>query len=262
MLHWSKEVIPTSLTIIEDKLVLKDAIRNFKNILGWSGDKTVQYPIMVAQEIVAKGIQFEGLRDEIYVQMIKQITNNPSAEGVTQLWSLLQVCVLHFPPTPVFENYLEAWIRIKGGDSRYYIVRTLHETQENGVNQNVPQPETIEAMIKRPYPSTKELIDVHRPNLPPPTAIEEVVAINNKRAVGSPTRPSMKDLAGPPSSVPPPTFHAPAFHAAPPPVQHPPPQQSISPREVPGAARPMPGVPAGARPLPGVAGRGPPPAPY
>jgi len=209
---------------------------------------------MVAQEIVTKGIQFEGLRDEIYVQLIKQITGNPNPESSSLLWHMLQVCVLHFPPTPVFENYLEAWIRIKGGDSRYYIVRTLHETQENGLNQNIPAPEAIEAMIKRPYPSTKEAIDVHRPNLPPPTAIEEVVAINNKRAVGSHSRPSMRDLAGPVSSVPPPILHLP--------VQQHQPQQKISPRpeqQVPPSSRPMPTVPGGARPLPGVAGRGPPP---
>jgi hypothetical protein len=257
MLVWSKESIPTSLTIIEDKLVLKDAVRNFKNVLGWSGDKTVQYPLMVAQEIVLKGIQFEPMRDEIYVQLIKQLTNNPSLESTTQLWYLMQICLLHFPPTPVFENYLEAWLRLKGGDAHWYTIRTLHDTQENGVRNETPSPEALEAMIKKNYPSTKEPLDVHRPNLPPQTSIDEVVAINNKRHVGSVGhRPSMRQLAGPQMNMPPPSVHSPPVQ------QHAPPVQEVPPAATPAAGPPPAGVrgaPPGARPLPGMGGRGPPP---
>jgi len=204
---------------------------------------------MVAQEILSKGIQFEGLRDEIFVQIIKQITNNPNPESATQLWHLLQLCVLHFPPTPVFENYLEAWLRFKGGDSRTYIIRSLHCTQEDGVIKQIPPPEAIEGLIKMPYPASKEPIDVYRPQLLPPTAIEEVVAINQNRAVGaSGPRPTMK--AGPQSSKPPPVQQALKLPipAAKEPVQEVPPNSS----------RPMPTVPGGPRPLPTITGKGPP----
>jgi len=267
MLHWSKETIPTSLTNIEDKLLLKDAVRNFKNILAWSGDKTVQYPVMVAREVVEKGIQCEGLRDEIYVQIIKQITNNPTPESTTQLWHLMQLCLLHFPPTPLFEHYLEAWLRDKGGDSHWYTVSTLHETQEHGVKP-VPSAEQIETMTKQHYSATKESVNVHRPNLPPKTNIDEVVAINNKRAVGSVgPRPSMRSLAVAPSSPHPlPTLPQTA-HAPPPPhpdptpiIAAPPPSHAPS-GGPPVGGRPMPQVPGGPRPMP-QPGRGGPPTGY
>jgi len=267
MLLWTKETIPTSLTNIEDKILLKDAVRNFKNILAWSGDKTVQYPLMVAREIVEKGIQCEGLRDEIYVQIIKQITNNPTPESTTQLWHLIQLCLLHFPPTPLFEHYLEAWLRDKGGEQHWYTVSTLHDTQEHGVKEAVPSAEEIEAMTKQQYSSKKEHVNVHRPNLPPKTNIDEVVAINNKRAVGAVgPRPSMRSLAVAPSSPHP-------LPSLPQSVAHPPPSSAPAPTpshvtsgggesaSAPQGGRPMPQVPGGTRPMP-QPGRGAPPTGY
>uniref|UniRef100_A0A6B2KWF1 Myosin motor domain-containing protein n=1 Tax=Arcella intermedia TaxID=1963864 RepID=A0A6B2KWF1_9EUKA len=186
MLQWSKETIPTSLTTIEDKLLLKEAVRNFKNIMGWSGDKQVQYPQMVAREVVEKGCQLPALRDEIYVQIIKQLTDNPNNESTQKLWQLMQLCLLHFPPTNMFEHYLESFLRNKGGEPRWYTIRTLHDTQENGV-QPVPSGEQIDVLIKQQYPSTREPIDVHRPTLAAKTPVDQVIAINNARYSSTPS---------------------------------------------------------------------------
>ena len=63
-----------------------------------------------------------GMRDEILLQIIKQIRNNPEAMQATaaevargagrvlRLWVLLCTCLRHFPPSAAFENYLELFL--------------------------------------------------------------------------------------------------------------------------------------------------------
>ncbi len=73
----SQQAIHTSMTKI-DVLLSKPAVLCFKNILGYMGDKVMQYPSMLGREIVEKAIQEPELRDEVYVQLIKQTTSNPN----------------------------------------------------------------------------------------------------------------------------------------------------------------------------------------
>jgi len=178
MLTWTKKPIANSLTQIEDKNLLKEATRIFKNILGWAGDKQLSYPAVLAKETIEKGIQFEPLRDEIYVQIVKQLTVNNGAESVKKLWELMHLCLKHFTPTPLIENYLEAWIRTQG-EQYYYQIHTLHDTQERGMKTVAPSPEDIAAESGKQYSVKKEPIVPPKPTLPPPTPIDEVVNINN-----------------------------------------------------------------------------------
>lgn len=42
------------------------------------GDRVMSFPNMLAREVLEKGIQNPDLRDEIFIQLIKQVTENPN----------------------------------------------------------------------------------------------------------------------------------------------------------------------------------------
>eukprot|EP01124_Arcella_intermedia_P018223 TRINITY_DN25196_c0_g1_i1.p1 TRINITY_DN25196_c0_g1~~TRINITY_DN25196_c0_g1_i1.p1 ORF type:complete len:1497 (-),score=422.99 TRINITY_DN25196_c0_g1_i1:6-4172(-) len=183
MFQWNKEIIPTSLTIINDKSLLKDSIRIFKNILGWAGDKQLSYPAMLAKEILEKGITHEQLRNEILAQVVKQITHNPNKESTRKMWQLMQLCLKSFAPTAEFENYLEAWLRSQGPDHRY-VVQTLHATQFRGALKVAPTPEEITAESNRQYTNYRESMSQARlaAQRTSVTALEDLLRRSSQRS--------------------------------------------------------------------------------
>ena len=56
----------------------------------------------IIQNVIRKGLEREELRDEIYVQCCRQITNNPNQEQADRLWLLLCLVVVAFPPGKTF----------------------------------------------------------------------------------------------------------------------------------------------------------------
>lgn len=47
------------------------------------------------------------LRDEIYVQILKQLSKNPQPDSSRRGWQILGACLASFPPGEGFENFLE-----------------------------------------------------------------------------------------------------------------------------------------------------------
>lgn len=129
------------------------------------GDKIVQYPATLARDLLQKGLDFPELRPEIFLQIIKQLSENPRAESVAKGWQLLCMCVGVFPPGEKFENYLLHYIMNKRDHSKGAVVdyanfclRSLESTCEN--NKFLPSIAEIEAYRDRPpILATLELVD-------------------------------------------------------------------------------------------------------
>ncbi|ELR21237.1 myosin1, putative [Acanthamoeba castellanii str. Neff] len=118
MFKWTKSPIPTSLTTL-DQLAVKSATRLFKNVLGFMGDRPLPYPNALAQDLLEQCLAAPELRNEVYCQIIKQLTENPSPQSVTKGWQLMRCCLQTFPPSEEFANYLEMFLAAKGKDDKY-----------------------------------------------------------------------------------------------------------------------------------------------
>jgi hypothetical protein len=149
--------LPKSITMLPKELS-KRAKEIFQNLLGYMGDKQMPFAPMLAQDVLRKGFDTKGLRDEIYCQIIKQLTNNPRPESVAKGWQLLCMCVATFPPSFDFEMYLMHFILERRDTGRgvvvsfaKYCLRTLEAMLSHGEGVGyVPQVEEIKAFAERP----------------------------------------------------------------------------------------------------------------
>lgn len=111
MLAWSSESIKKPMIVTSDRHVKKEACEIFKLIQMYMGDRRAKAdPLHVALEIATKGWSVQGLRDELYIQLCRQTTENFRLESLARGWELMAICLAFFPPTPKFHSYLEGYI--------------------------------------------------------------------------------------------------------------------------------------------------------
>jgi len=165
MLQWQNRLLTKSL-INNPKDYNKTAIRIHKSILGYMGDKTMSFPAALAEDVLQKGLDLPDIVDEIYLQILKQLTKNPRAESIARGWQLMCMCVGTFPPSKDFQLYLLNFILLKAeihgavGNYARYSLRRLEGMLTSGPSGFVPSVEEIQAYKERPpILSTIELVD-------------------------------------------------------------------------------------------------------
>ncbi|XP_039533712.1 unconventional myosin-VIIa [Pimephales promelas] len=86
--------------------------------------------------IVGYAIVRQDIRDEIYCQICKQLTDNKNQKSVKRGWILLSICLGIFSPTDRLTKYLESFIR--HGPSEYSCAERLRRTLANGERSEPP----------------------------------------------------------------------------------------------------------------------------
>merc|ERR1719245_2912548 len=99
-MKWKKSVIKKAL-LKSNRDLDADAIQCFKNIMNYMGDReSSKYaPNLHAKKILRNILSAPApLRDEAYIQVVKQTTQNPRPESVIRGWELFVFFAACFPP--------------------------------------------------------------------------------------------------------------------------------------------------------------------
>lgn len=110
MLSWTGEAITKPmLTLARDKAGKKMAIEQFKLVQIYMGDRKARVGMSlnsVAMDIINQCVMNSTLRDELYVQLCRQTTENPKRESLIRGWELMAICLAFMPPSPTFQPAL------------------------------------------------------------------------------------------------------------------------------------------------------------
>ncbi|VVC26558.1 Rho GTPase-activating protein domain,WW domain,MyTH4 domain,Rho GTPase activation protein [Cinara cedri] len=113
MLSWSKDPIRKPMLVLSDKALKKEACDLFKLVQTYMSDRKAKLGMTlnsVALEICMTGFMKPTLRDELYIQICRQTTENPRKESLRRGWELLAICLSFFPPSPKLQKYLESYM--------------------------------------------------------------------------------------------------------------------------------------------------------
>eukprot|EP00062_Callorhinchus_milii_P022375 gi/632980165/ref/XP_007906880.1/ PREDICTED: rho GTPase-activating protein 39-like [Callorhinchus milii] len=111
MLSWVNCSIKKPMLITSDRTIKKEACELFKLVQMYMGDRQSRMErVPIALVIVTKCWSMQGIRDEFYIQLCRQTTDNLSYKSLASGWELMAVCLAFFSPSPKFQSYLEGYI--------------------------------------------------------------------------------------------------------------------------------------------------------
>ncbi|XP_051933170.1 rho GTPase-activating protein 39 isoform X2 [Hippocampus zosterae] len=112
MLSWNRGSIKKPMLVTGDRAVRKEACEMFKLVQAYMGDRPSRLDRRhCALLVVTKCWDTQGLRDELYVQLVRQTTGNASPRSLAAGWELMAVSLAFFAPSPKFRCYLEGYIQ-------------------------------------------------------------------------------------------------------------------------------------------------------
>ncbi|XP_069165185.1 dentin sialophosphoprotein isoform X4 [Procambarus clarkii] len=113
MISWTKDPIRKPMLATLDKSVKNQACELFRLVQIYMSDRKPKPGMTlnsVGLDIVSMCYNSLGLRDELFVQICRQTTENHKRDSLRRGWELLAICLAFFPPSDKFGPYLAGYI--------------------------------------------------------------------------------------------------------------------------------------------------------
>ncbi|GLI62984.1 hypothetical protein VaNZ11_005841 [Volvox africanus] len=159
LLMFSNESIPTSLLKLSNDHISR-AVKMFSGILKYMGETGEQLPAIqsleIAQKLLHQGLKRPELKDELYMQLIKQTRGNPVIQSRVKAWELFHLVASTMPPSKEFVTMVSEYIHAVAHEEqedtyvRQLATRTwnsLKRSAKAGPRRTLPQIEEIEALL-------------------------------------------------------------------------------------------------------------------
>ncbi|KAL9845021.1 LOW QUALITY PROTEIN: unconventional myosin-VIIb-like [Geothlypis trichas] len=121
-------------------------------IMKFMGDypsKQAHSSVEVTDQIFVPAIQEEVLRDEIYCQIMKQLTENRNRYSEAKGWQLLWLCTGLFPPSKSLLKHAQKFIETRQKEPLALGCRRRIQTvMRNGCRKWAPHPVEVEAILQ------------------------------------------------------------------------------------------------------------------
>uniref|UniRef100_A0A8C0ZHU8 Myosin VIIB n=1 Tax=Cyanistes caeruleus TaxID=156563 RepID=A0A8C0ZHU8_CYACU len=121
-------------------------------IMKFMGDypsKQAHSSVEVTDQIFVPAIQEEILRDEIYCQIMKQLTENRNRYSETKGWQLLWLCTGLFPPSKSLLKHAQKFIETRQKETLAPGCRRRIQTvMRSGCRKWAPHPVEVEAILQ------------------------------------------------------------------------------------------------------------------
>jgi len=104
------------------------SVQCFRNLLGWMSDRAIPMSqrLGCSREIVEFAKSDPAVADEVFVQMMKQLTKNPSRRSALLGWKVMLLVCQHTHPSEALEEFVRA-----------FHMKSLRENQQNGFDEAV-----------------------------------------------------------------------------------------------------------------------------
>ncbi|XP_033245646.1 myosin-VIIa isoform X5 [Drosophila miranda] len=155
MIVFSKsDKIPTSHIHMFDPENVLLACNIFRELWKYMrGELNAERELQIIQYIIGLGIEREDIRDEIFVQCIRQSTNNPNVEWTDRIWLLMCLLIVAFQPSKLlfryYVSFLKNNLKILEGKLRQYAQWCFDNCKSTKVSTRVYPPSSVEVAAMR-----------------------------------------------------------------------------------------------------------------
>jgi hypothetical protein len=86
------------------------AVSLSRQLLGIAQDLRYSYPSALARDVGCYARNAPSMRDELYCQLMRLLTRNPSTASSRRLWSFLSCCLSCFPPSHALVDAIHVFL--------------------------------------------------------------------------------------------------------------------------------------------------------